>query len=177
MEKGLLEKTGKSLSEWVDIVKKTEMEKHGEIIKYLKDEHNFTHGFANFVAIKAREADAGSQSDDVLIANQYRGKEALLEIYHELIKHIEKLGTGIEIVPKKAAVSIRAKRQFVLIKPATKTRIDLGLKFNNKPTNKRLEESGPFGSMCSHRIQLTSKDQIDEELMGWVKEAFLEAIG
>lgn len=56
------------------------------------------------------------------------------------------------------------KRQFALIKPATKTRIDLGLKLKGKPTTDRLENSGPFGTMCTHRVRLKSPADIDSEL-------------
>ena len=64
------------------------------------------------------------------------------------------------------------KRQFVLIKPATKTRIDLGLKLPNQPTTDRLGNSGPFGAMCTHRVQITSVDDLDAELLGWMQEAY-----
>ena len=60
MEKGLLEKTGKSLEHWIKVVKDSKIEKHKAIIDFLKSEHGFTHGYANFVALKARKADAGS---------------------------------------------------------------------------------------------------------------------
>ncbi len=50
MENGLLEKTGKPLAEWIALVQKQRLEKHGEIMKYLKSECGVTHGYANFVA-------------------------------------------------------------------------------------------------------------------------------
>ncbi len=175
MEKGLLEKTGKSLEEWIKIVKKNKIEKHSEIIKFLKAEHGFTHGFANFVSLKAREADAGSQDSDDLIANQYKGKEDLKPIYDLLISKISKFGNDVEITPKKANVSLRRKKQFALIQPSTKSRIDVGLKFKEKEFSERLESSGPFGSMCTHRVQITDKKQVDNELIKWLKEAYENA--
>ena len=36
MIKNLKEKYGKSLEEWIEVVKKTGIQKHGEIIKFLK---------------------------------------------------------------------------------------------------------------------------------------------
>ncbi|MEO9869551.1 DUF5655 domain-containing protein [Ekhidna sp.] len=54
----------------------------------------------------------------------------------------------------------------------TKTRIDLGLKLKSKATTERLGNSGPFGSMCIHRVQLTSTEEVDLELVGWLKEAY-----
>lgn len=175
MEEGLLEKTGKSLAHWVKVVRKEKFEKHGEIIKFLKAEHGFTHGFANFVAHKARESDAASQNDDDLLKAQYEKKPDLLPIYEKLAEEIQKLGKDIEVAPKKSSVSFRVKRQFALVQPSTKTRIDLGLKFDDMPHGDRLETSGPFGTMCTHRVQITDIGQVDKELIQWLKAAYQEA--
>lgn len=172
MEKGLEEKTGKPLEHWIKVVQKSKLEKHKAIMDFLKSEHGFSHGFANFVALKARGADAASHDADDLVTTQYKGKEILKPIYDELVKKISKFGNDITITPKKDSVSIIRKKQFALIKPATKTRIDLGLKLKDKPTTDRLGNSGPFGSMCTHRVQLTDKKEVDKELMEWLKEAY-----
>ena len=52
--------TGKNLEQWITIVKAEKFSKHSEIIKFLKQKHSFTHGFANLVALKARKSDADS---------------------------------------------------------------------------------------------------------------------
>ena len=176
MEKGLLEKTGHPLEHWIKVVKATKLDKHKAIMDHLKAEHGFTHGFANFVALKSREADAGSINDDTSVTSQYAGKEVLKPIYDELLSRIGKFGDDITITPKKDSVSLIRKRQFALIKPATKTRIDLGLKIKNKPTDGRLESSGPFGTMCTHRIRLEHKDEIDAEVIEWIKEAYEQSV-
>ena len=172
MEKGLLEKTGKPLEHWVEVVKKSKLEKHKAIMDFLKQEHGFTHGFANFVAHKSKKSDAASIDDQDLLTNQYKGKEHLKPIYEKLIAAIDKFGNDIIKTPKKDSVSIIRKRQFALIKPATKTRVDLGLKLKGKPTEGRLGNSGPFGAMCTHRVQLTSPEEVDAEVIAWVKEAY-----
>ena len=73
-------------------------------------------------------------------------------------------------------MSIIRKRQFALIKPATKTRIDLGLKLKGKDTTDRLGNSGPFGSMCTHRVKIETVDQVDDELVAWLKEAYEKSV-
>jgi predicted transport protein len=175
MEKGLLEKTGKDLNHWIDVVKKSGIEKHKAIIDFLKAEHGFTYGFANFVAMKARKADAGSHSAEDLISNQYQGKESLFPIYESLRKEILKMGKDISENPKKAASSFVRKKQFALIKPATKTRIDLGLKIRDQDPSGKLESSGPFGTMCTHRIKIQSTEDLDEELYDWIRQAYNQA--
>ncbi len=176
MEEGLIEKTGHDLTHWIDLVKKSGIEKHKEIINFLKSEHGFTYGFANFVALKTNKSDAGSVDDDVLLKNQYEGKEILRPIYDRLIAEIEKFGDDITQTPKKDSVSLIRKRQFALIKPATKTRIDLGLKLKDKDTTERLGPSGPFGTMCTHRVQLMDPAEVDDELIAWIKEAYDKAL-
>ena len=167
------EKTGKSLDEWKMILKEKSFEKHSEAVKYLKTEHNVTHGFANTIVTLSKEE---KNDPEDLVDTQYAGKESLIPVYNELITFIKTLGSDITITPKKGSVSIIRKRQFVLIKPATKTRIDLGFKLKDKPVSERLENSGPFGTMCTHRVKISEAKEIDNELKDWIKEAYEKSI-
>lgn len=166
-------KTGKSLEEWKKLLSSKKFEKHGQAMKFLKDEHGVTHGFANMI-IQLSKEEKTNQED--LVSAQYQGKEVLLPIYNELLEVIKSFGNDVTITPKKTSVSFIRKKQFALIKPATKTRIDLGLKLPDKPVNKRLENSGPFGTMCTHRVQITLSSEIDQELIDWLKEAYEQAL-
>jgi hypothetical protein len=167
------EKTGKALSEWKQILQKKNFSKHSEGVNFLKNEYNVTHGFANTIVTLSKEE---NDKPNDLVLQQYTGKEVLLPIYNKLLTVLKGLGEDVIITPKKTTVSIIRKRQFVLIKPATKTRIDLGFKLTGKPTTERLENSGPFGTMCTHRVKLENIDQIDDELISWIKEAYTMAL-
>ncbi|MBC8312347.1 MAG: DUF4287 domain-containing protein [Candidatus Marinimicrobia bacterium] len=166
------EKTGKSLEGWKMILLTESFKKHGEAVKFLKTDHGVSHGYANTIVTLARD---NNESPNELVDNQYKGKEELKPIYEKLIKLVEGLGTEVKVTPKKSSVSIIRKKQFALIKPATQKRIDLGLKLTGKDLTKRLENSGPFGTMCTHRVQLSSVEHIDEELKNWLIEAYEKA--
>ncbi len=166
------EKTGKSLEEWKSILKTKAFAKHSEAVNFLKKEHQVTHGFANTIVTLSKEK---NETPDDHVKNQYAGKEALLPIYKNLLSFVKNLGDDVKITPKKTSVSIIRKKQFALIKPATKTRIDLGLKIKDKPTTDRLGNSGPFGTMCTHRVQLYNINEIDTELKAWLTEAYQKA--
>jgi len=166
------EKTGKSLEEWKAILKQKAFAKHSEGVKFLKTEHQVTHGFANTIVTLSKE-EANATVD--LVQTQYKGKEQLLPVYEALIKYVQSLGSDVTINPKKGSVSIIRKKQFVLIKPAIKTRIDLGFKLKDKPTTDRLESSGPFGTMCTHRVKILDEKEIDAELKSWIKEAYVQS--
>ncbi len=172
------EKTGKSLEQWLPIAKKSGEEKHGGIVKYLKSEHGMTHGFANLVAHKLLKSDAGSATggDDALVAAQYEGAKADLKpIYAALIKAAKALGADVEIAPKKTYVSLRRKKQFALIQPSTKTRVDLGVNFKDEPAKGRLEKSGSFNAMVSHRVRLENAADVDKDVKDWLKKAYSQA--
>ncbi len=175
MEQNLKEKTGKTQDEWKALLAGKPFVKHGDFMSFLKGECGVSHGYANFIAHKARESDAASQNPSDLIQEQYEGKAALTPIFDRLKDEIFQFAQDVEMVPKKTSVSFRIKRQFALVKPATKTRIDLGLKFNDRPTAGRLEPSGPFGTMCTHRVQLTDVSQVDDEILDLLRAAADEA--
>jgi hypothetical protein len=166
------EKTGKSLKEWKTLLKSKSFAKHSEAVKYLKEEQNVTHGFANTIVLLSKDE---NEAPNDLVDNQYKGKENLIPVYERLISVLKTFGDDVKIVPKKASVSVIRKKQFTLINPATKTRIDLGLKLKNKPVTERLENSGPFGTMCTHRVKLSSPEEIDDQLKEWLNEAYLQA--
>jgi len=163
------EKTGKSLEEWIALLGTKTFDKHSEAVNFLKNKHKVTHGFANTI-VTLSKAEPAEPID--LVKAQYKGKESLIPMYQSLLSIAQEFGEDVIITPKKTSVSIIRKRQFALIKPATKTRIDLGLKLKDKPATERLQNSGPFGTMCTHRVQLTDISHVDSELLSWLKEAY-----
>ena len=146
---------------------------HLDIIKFLKQEHSFTYGFANLVALKARKSDADSfENKDDLVDLQYKGKEHFRPLYDKLVTKISEFGNNIEIAPKKAYVSLRSKKQFAILNPATKSRFEIGLIIKDQKGEGILEEVKTSNSMCSHKINLSSIEQIDSEVLNWVKVAY-----
>jgi predicted transport protein len=167
--------TGKTLQQWIEIVKQQNFAKHGEIIKFLKEQHHFTHGFANLVAHKANETDAGSAENQAdLITKQYQGKEHFKPIYDKLISEIQTFGNDFEIAPKNSYVSLRRKKQFATLNPATKTRYEIGINLKGHEPKGKLESEKP-NAMCSHKINITDIKDIDKEVIEWIKTAYNNA--
>jgi hypothetical protein len=59
-----------------------------------------------------------------------------------------------------------------LFQPSTATRVDLGLNLKGAPETERLEASGSFNSMCSHRVRLASPQDVDAAVKRWLKQAY-----
>lgn len=170
------EKTGKTLEQWIAIASRSGRAKHGELVKMLKSDHGMTHGFANLVAHKTLKSDAGSVADSSdLVAAQYSGAKADLKpIYDAIIAAAKKCGE-IEISPKKSYVSLRRSKQFAIVQPSTRTRVDLGLNLKGESATARLEESGSFNSMVSHRVRLQRPADVDKDIQAWLKKAWTAA--
>jgi predicted transport protein len=178
MVRSLEAKTGKSMDEWLKRARASGRQKHGELVKWLKEEHGVTHGYANLIAHKTFGSDAVSeaQGGTDLVAVQYSGKkEALRPIYDALLSKVNGLGDDVEVSPKKAYVSLRRQKQFAIVQPSTPTRLDVGLNLKGLAPHGRLEASGSFNAMCTHRVRVEKLDDLDAELMGWVKKAYESA--
>lgn len=166
------EKTGKTLPEWIRVLKAAGLEKHGEMVKLLKSEHGVTHGYANLIAVEARKGGEETPADD-LIEAQYAGPKAdLTAIRDALLTMVTGFGEDVEIAPKKSYISLRRRKQFALIQPSTRTRVDLGINLPGRSAEGRLEASGSFNAMVSHRVRLTGPEQVDAEVEGWLREAY-----
>ena len=172
----LFKNTGKTLEQWIEIVKQKNFAKHGEIINFLKDEHGFSYGFANLVAHKSKGSDAGSAEDSSeLMEKQYKGKEHFKPLYETLMAEIMKFGNDIEVAPKNAYVSLRRKKQFALLQPATKTRFEIGLIIKGQDAKGVLEVIPAANAMCSHKINIESEQDITSEVLNWIKVAYDKA--
>lgn len=172
------EKTGKTLEQWLAVARKTGGDKHGQVVKSLKSDHGLTHGYANLVAHKLLKSDAGSQSAEGtdLVAAQYAGPKAGLKpIYDAVIKAAKACGKDVEISPKKTYVSLRRNKQFALVQPSTRTRVDLGINLRDLPAAGRLEKAGSFNAMVSHRVRLETPADVDAEVKTWLRKAWTDA--
>jgi len=168
-------KTGKSFDELAAIVKKSGLTKHGEIRDMLKEKLGLGHGDANALVHAVLQSDgqraAEGKSTDAVLDEIYTGAKAGIRPIHEaLMKQIVKLGE-FEIVPKKGYVSLRRKKQFAMIGPKTNTRFEVGINAKDLKKNARLLEQ-PKGSMCNYIVNVTEAQEVDSELMAWIKSAY-----
>lgn len=181
MIRNLEAKYGRSLDAWLTLVRESGLEKHGQQVKLLKDEHGFTHGYANLVVAIARDGlpeprETGAEADDEAEAALFSGKkEGLRPIWDVLRGVLLGLGPDVELAPKKAYMSVRRQKQLALVQPSTATRLDLGLVLKGMEPTGRLEAAGSFNAMCTHRVRLESPGDVDAEVRAWIREAYERA--
>ena len=107
------------------------------------------------------------------MAAQYAGAKAgLRPIYDAVLKGVATFGGDVEIAPKKSYVSLRRGKQFAIIQPSTKTRVDIGINLKGIDPTDRLEASASFNAMVSHRVRVGTVDEIDAEVLDWLRQAY-----
>jgi hypothetical protein len=173
-------RTGKSLAELTGIINSSGLTKHGELVAMLKSTLGMGHGDANMLVHTVRQSDGqgaaaaqGLSADDV-VAGLYTGPKAALRPIHDRVMAAIRGFGGFEEAPKKTYVSLRRKKQFAMVGPATNTRVEVGLNMKGVPATDRLLEL-PAGQMCNYKVKLTSPAEVDAELIGWMRTAYESA--
>lgn len=162
--------TGRSMAEWIGIVRASGIEKHGQALAMLKADHGLSHGNANRIVLMAREADAGgAPSEDQLVDSHYAGKHAALRpAYEAVMEAVRGLGDDVEVAPKKTYVSLRRRKQFGQVGPAA-GQLEVCLNLPGRDGTARLK---PITGMATHRVRIADASGLDKELVGWLREAY-----
>jgi hypothetical protein len=168
-------KTGKTLDQLNDWLKATGLAKHGELRTAAKEQLGLGHGDANtLVTLYLRAATpgapppagAGAAVDEIYVGP----KAALRPIHDRVMAAIEGFGP-FETAPKKGYLSLRRKKQFATVGPATKTQVEVGLNAKQLPAGGRLLALPP-GGMCQYKVRLAAVGEVDAELVGWIRAAY-----
>lgn len=170
-------RSGKTLAHLTELVHASGLTKHSEIRDVFIRDLGLGFGDAALLtgyALKALKPEAAGQealSVEKIVSAFYSGpKAALRPIHDKVMAEIENFG-DFEIAPKKTYLSLRRKRQFAMLGPATNSRVDLGLNMKGIPHADRLLEMSP-GGMCQYRVRLTSENEVDAELVPWIRQAY-----
>jgi hypothetical protein len=180
----LKEKTGRSMEEWLALVTKEGPKDEKSRREWLKTKHKMGTNSAWWIAERAEGKGGDEDSPEVylkaalrFVEEQYAGpKEKLRPIYEELLTLGKSMGSDVKACPCKTIVPLYREHVFAQIKPTTNSRIDLGLALTHYKGKlpKRIIDTGGLAKKdrITHRIEITSVEQIDGEVKKWLKTAY-----
>jgi Domain of unknown function (DUF5655)/Domain of unknown function (DUF4287) len=180
----LKEKTGRSLEEWIELVKKEGPPTEKDRREWLKTKYKLGTNSAWWIAERADGKGGEDSSPEAYlkaavgyVEEQYSGpKEKLRPIYDELLRLGKALGEDVKACPCKTIVPLYRQHVFAQIKPTTNTRIDLGFALTHYKGKlpKRLIDTGGLAKKdrITHRIELKSPNEIDGDVKKWLKAAY-----
>lgn len=173
-------KTGQTLAALHAAVTATGLAKLGDKRTWLMEQYKLGYGDANAVALTIGKIPPGldgvpasaprAAEGDPLDAIYTGTKAGLRPLHDALMQVVAGLGDH-EVAPKKAYVSLRRKKQFAMVGPATKESIEIGLNAKDLPPHERLKIQPP-GGMCQATTRVSSTAEIDANLKGWLKQAY-----
>jgi Domain of unknown function (DUF5655)/Domain of unknown function (DUF4287) len=179
---GMKQKTGHSLEDWVRLVKKEGPTGEKDRAAWLKKEHGLGANYATWIASRSLgKSDATEEASEYIkhaqdyVDGMYAGpKEHLRAIYDQILTFAKTLGSDIGVSPCQTIVPIYRNHVIAQIKPTTRTRIDLGMALKDTKTPKRLINTGGFEKKdrISHRIEISTLDDFDDEAKRWMKVAY-----
>jgi len=160
---------------WTALSRSSGLTRHAQIVAMLKSDHGLTHGAANRVALVAVAALTPATETDDPVGVLYADRPAAVRAIHERVwREIEALGDDVEVAPKKGYLGLRRRIQFGMIKPAAK-HVDLALVLPGQPVTDRLESAATFNALFSHRVRVRSEADVDDQLIGWIRQAYERA--
>jgi hypothetical protein len=182
----LPEKTGRSLEEWTALVKKSGPKDEKERRDWLKEKYKLGTNSAWWIAERAdgkgledSDPEAYLEAAEKYVADMFAGpKSGLRPIYDQLLKVGLGIGKDAKACPCKTIVPLYRNHVFAQLKPTTRTRIDLGLSLGGWQVPPRLParliDTGGLQKKdrITHRIAISSLDDIDAEAIRWLKAAY-----
>lgn len=152
---------GQSIDELIKVVAGSGLTKHQEIVAMLKLRFGMTHGAAHRVSLTARDrlgfgATTAAPTEGPLLAR--------------LLAVVRALGP-VEEAPKKGYVSLRRRKQFAMLQPTARL-VNVGLILPGVEPSGRLERAGTWNALFTHRVRLATVEQVDDELVGWLRQAY-----
>jgi len=178
----LEQKTGRSLEDWLAYIKKSGPKDEKERRAWLKEEHGLGTNTASWLAERCEGKGGESGDPDLYLAAAERdvekmfsgGKAKLRPLYDKLLKLGLNTGKEAKACPCQTIVPLYRNHVFAQIKPTTQTRIDMGFALGDMKPTGRLIDTGGFAKKdrITHRIPITSMDDIDDEVKHWLKFAY-----
>lgn len=178
----LKQKTGRSVEEWLQLIKKSGPKDEKERRAWLKSEHGLGTNSASWLADRAEGKGSDVDSPDAYLdaAEGYveqmfaGGKSPLRPIYDQILKVGLKVAKDVKACPCQTIVPLYRNHVFAQIKPATNKRIDIGFALGDMKQKGRLIDTGGFAKKdrITHRIPLESIKDIDDEVKHWLKVAY-----
>lgn len=172
----LKERTGRTLEQWVQLVRKSGPPTQKERMAWLKDAHGITTNYALWIAKRVDgEGSADDYDPDAMVEEMFAGKKAgLRPIYDAMLALAFKLGRDVRVSPCKTIVPFYRKHVFAQVKPSTATRVDVGFALRDLQPTGKLISTGGFdkGDRISHRIPVATVKEIDTEVKKWLKHAY-----
>ena len=170
-------KTGKTPNDFIALAEKKGLlkpgVKTGEIVAWLNKDFGLGRGHAMAIVLALKQTNSPRPAAKDRVAKLFAGRRShWRESYDRLLEKVVSFGPDVTASPTDSYVSLlRSGRKFAIVQ-VTSDRLDLGIKLKGTPARARLEESGSWNSMVTHRVRIEDPKEINAQVISWLRQAY-----
>lgn len=167
-------KTGKTPDDFRALAAERGLTTYQQAMAWLKAEYGLGHGHANLIAHLIVQGVEPAVSADEKINARFSGNKAHWRAsYDRIVVEASRFGNDFKVAPTNTYISlVRAGKKFAIVDPATADRLDIGIKLRGVEPSGRLTAAGSWNNMVTHRVRVGAPEEIDAELLGWLRQAY-----
>jgi hypothetical protein len=171
-------KTGMTPAEFAKLAHHLGLQKHGEIVAWLKAEYGLGHGHAGAIAAVLLEQGPGQKDGATALDRLFSGRKSIWRgPCDRLISQLARLGPDVSAQANATYVNLlRGTKKFGILQPASTDRLDVGIKLKKAPPGGRFEAAASWNAMVTHRVRISSEAELDAEVARWLEQAYSAAI-
>ncbi len=166
-------KTGKTPEDFRAIATEKGLTRDREIMDWLMSDFGLGHGHARAITLLLVHPDERTVKPEEKVARIFTGGKARWRTtYDALFTKLTGFGSDVTVAPTNTYIGLlRGRTKFAVVQPTT-DRFDIGIKLKGVAPAGRLEASGAWNNMVTHRVRVTDPQQIDQEVLAWLKKAY-----
>ena len=170
-------KTGKTPADFALLAGQKNLTKHGELVAWLKTDFALGHGHANAVVAALLKSEARATPTEDKLGKLFTGKKAHWQpACAALLERVKELGDDVVIAPNETYINLlRGKKKVAILQISSLERIDIGVKLKSLEPTDRLELSGSWNAMVTHRVRISDPSELDAQLLEWLGVAYAAA--
>ena len=143
-----------------------------QVVDWLADDYELGRGHAMAIVNTFKRAAATDAAPVDRRAQQFLGAKAHWRpIYDQLLETLGAHGPVGTAATDSYISLLKGKAKFAIV-AVTADRMDVGIKLRGADTDNRFEASGTWNSMVTHRVRISSAEQVDGELLDWLRRAY-----
>ena len=175
-------RTGRTLEQWADLVRKSKLPAAKDRREWLKAEYGHGTNAAWWIVDYSEGASSLDADPDAYLTAAVgyveamfgKGKEWQRPIFEEVVAFARTLGPDVKVCPCQTIVPIYRSRVFAELKPATKTRLELSLALGEVPFTKPLRANprARGNDRLRHQIAIAGPADFGTTARKWLKAAY-----
>ncbi|MFN8440826.1 MAG: DUF5655 domain-containing protein [Caldilineaceae bacterium] len=166
-------KTGKTVADFRQMAEQKGIKKTAPLVKWLSEEYGLGYHEAGAINYMLFHADHAQANADEKLTYHFTGNKAIWrEACEAIITQITDFGPDVEVSPNTTYINLQRRGKKFALLQISASRLDIGIKRKGVAPTGRFEAAGSWNAMVTHRLRINNPQEVDDEVIGWLKQAY-----